>query len=111
MFHPDPNHKPYVHPNYPVFTPDGVDAKGWRIPSIGEPIRTYWMAYVLQPKPQWRISAYWTHQKVLHEGYTHYREPASVRAWMTVLKPLTIKWFKGIWDGTAFAPKKGTKKS
>ncbi len=99
MNHPDPNHKPYIHPNLPVMGVDETELIGWRKPSIGETIKTHWMAYVFQPKPMWRISAYWTSENVTHQGFTHYKVPKSIMSWLIVAWPLTKKLIRGVFYG------------
>lgn len=104
--HPDPNHQPYLHPNRPVSEPDDVNLKGWRVPSIGETIKTYWMVFSFAPpRPRWKLSAYYTNEGVKHLGHSSYRVPNSVGAWIKVLPQLIVKLWKGFWSGEVFAHK------
>ena len=99
--HPDPNHKTYDLPNIPVLSPD-TDEKGWRTISIGETVKTHYQVYAFYPRPKWRLSAFWTHEGLKHDGKATYREAVSFGNKMKILWPLIKKIAIGIKSGEAF---------
>lgn len=92
-------------PNQPTIPVESV-GEGWRRVSIGEPIKSSYQAFTFAPgarKPEWRLSSFYSAEGEKVTGRTHYRAPASVRAWLSVLPRLAIKLARGywryVWDG------------
>lgn len=79
--------------------------RGWRRVSLNEPIKSCYQCYSTLPaagmgigKPRgWKLGTFYTREGRLHIGATHYRAPASLRAWATVLLPLVAKLVRGYW--------------
>lgn len=95
IIHVEPNDLP---PNQPVVGMDDV-GKGWRRVSVGEKVKTYYQAYMLAPgTPGWRLSSFYTSEQFINQGRSHYRAPASLKAWLTILFPLIRKWFRGLFS-------------
>ncbi len=102
MFHPDPHHQPYLHPNVPVSQAEDLDSPHWQVLSLNEPVKSWYQVFVFQPKPKWRLTSWWTCQGLVHDGRASYRVPKSAKAWLTILWPYTVKLWKGVWSGEIF---------
>lgn len=90
----------YQLPAYQPVIPfdDSQIGRGWRRVSVGEVIKPSFQAYVLMPpNPGWRISSC-DGMKVT--GMTHYRAPASLRAWLTVAPQIARKWYSRLTQKT-----------
>jgi hypothetical protein len=82
-------------PNMPTL-PIADVGEGWRRPSYGEKVRTHWEYLSLTPKVEWKLTAFTNGDELVHDGRTHYREAASLKAWARVAKQLIPKWFKAL---------------
>lgn len=83
-------------PDQPVINMDASDLgeSHWRRVNVGELIKTHYQAYVLLPPAGWRLSVFFTSDNQKVTGRTHYRAPASLRAWLQVLPEVVRKWYK-----------------
>lgn len=86
-----------MHPNHPVASAPEDDERGWRRLSIGEPVRSYSMVYAFYPRPHWRLSSYFGAEKLINDGKSQYRNPASFWAWLSISIPLLSKLARGYW--------------
>lgn len=96
--------EPPIPAQLPMTSIEDVGA-GWRRVSIGEQIKSSFQCYSTLPasgvgmgKPQgWKLGAFYTREGYTHQGASHYRAPASLRAWLTIAIPLAAKLVRGYW--------------
>lgn len=81
-------------PNLPTYTLDDVGEPYWCRPSFGEVVRTHWECLRLTPRVEWKLTAYFTADDLVHDGRAHYRVPCSLRAWLKVARQLPRKLWR-----------------
>lgn len=72
---------------------DDQVGRGWRRVSVNELVRTHYETYLLLPRPHWALGSFFTSDGYRNRGVTHYRAPASLSAWASLVAPLARKWW------------------
>lgn len=91
-----PNHSDFVQPsrsNMPVCAPDSV-GEGWWEVGVGEVVKTHYQYLSFHPRVEWKLSAYFTNEKLINDGRATYRAPSSIRAWIIILFQLPKKLWR-----------------
>jgi len=83
--------------NLPVFNlgpGETGPGTGWTSVGTNVLVRTTDQVYRLHPRVGWQLSAYFTSEHFANPGLSHFRRPASLRAWLTVLVALPRKYWR-----------------
>ncbi len=82
-------------PQLPVFNVDAelLDERNWRRVSTGGVVRTHFQAYLLLPQGGWQLTSFFTSDGQKVTGRTAYRSPTSLKAWLSIARPLAAKWW------------------
>lgn len=67
---------------------------GWRKVPVGALVKTWYQAFSLFPRPEWKLCAYMSSERFINQGFANYRAPASLGAWVIVLCALPRKLYR-----------------
>lgn len=83
-----------IHNLPTVHITDQETDPGWRRVGIGETVKTYYQVYSFFPIIGWKICSYWTNENFVNKGVSNYRQPVSIKAWLTVFPQLMRKQWR-----------------
>ena len=80
-------------PNLPITRLLSV-GRGWVSVAVGDLVKTsdQYYALHLEEGPNWILGSYFTSEKFKNPGFSNYRRPVSLSAWLSIFIPLMKKY-------------------